>query len=97
MIIHAVIILCGEVWNRHLEQSVHLKQNVITVNVFLDANVNVCYVWLIASQSAHCITTQSTLHLKMHIVLHLKMYISFKALAPLHYNSKCTLSLKCAF
>ena len=36
-------------------------------------------------------------HLKMHIALYLKMHISSKALVLLHYNSKCTLCLRCAF
>ena len=35
--------------NAYLEQSVHLKQSVITVYIFYDANVNVYYVPLIAS------------------------------------------------
>ena len=48
----------------------------ITVHAFWYANVNVCYIWLITSQSAHCIITQSALHFKMHIALHLKMCIS---------------------
>ena len=35
----------GEVWNVHLKQSVHLKQNVITVHCILKCDVIVCDVW----------------------------------------------------
>ena len=43
------LIIVLHVWNAHLEQIVHLKQSWITVHAFWDTNVNVCYVWLIAS------------------------------------------------
>ena len=72
----------------------------ITVHVFWYVNVNVCYVWLITSQSVHYITTQSVLQLKMYIILYIKMCIS-KYIFYLKFQFYCIityiLNLKCAF
>ena len=78
-----IYVYLGEVWNAHLKQSVHLKQNVITIHAFWSVHFKMHIALQLkkcASQNAHCIAYQNTHFVQSSnpIALQLKVHTLFK-------------------